>query len=276
MVQKKRKSKRLTPRIRHKRIKEKIRECAKNKKNKVVKVPKSVLMTEEEKELQRHIKEQSKIRSENYDHKLANTILNPVQEVNADAVVEVVDARNIEINYNGNAKHYILINKSDLVPSAVVDEWISKLKNENRNVISNLNEVHENNVVLFGNKNVGKTKLNLELKTQLKTVVNSPERTLLNVLTGAIDLNTVYCEKYVQELLTFVDSNDFSIFYNINDFSNVREFLKLLCEKKKLYKKYSVIDYAETSKRVLNDCAMGVIKFFKTVDGRLLFNFNFD
>ncbi|KAM0675723.1 hypothetical protein GVAV_000498 [Gurleya vavrai] len=151
MVQKKRKSKRLTSHKRHKLDKKIKRSILAQKKEhkkaeKGFSVPPAVLRTEEEQKTYEAIRQgvalrQALYKEQNQKEKSQKTFMKHVNSVieKSDVILEIVDARDIAGSRNeevekkiieADKKLVIVINKIDLVPRSVVNKWASLIKKD--------------------------------------------------------------------------------------------------------------------------------------------------
>ncbi|KAM0688677.1 Guanine nucleotide-binding protein-like 3 [Conglomerata obtusa] len=355
MVQKKRKSKRLTSRQSHKlatRTKRSIlaQKKAHKKTDKTVKIPPSVLRTPEDIKTYEAIKKGIQLRQElykaqsetEYSQKTYMKHVNSVIE-KSDVILQILDARDILGSRNeevekkvvfAGKKLVLIINKIDLVPRAVVNQWMLVLKKEfpvlvfhrdySKDEIFNLlknycrSESGENRITvgIVGYPNVGKSTFinemvrnkscntgskagitkeiqTISLEKNIKLldcpgIIENSEINLLNVLRNAVDLDKVDVSRFVGEVLTYLNKEDLSLFYQIEEFNDFEDFLKLLGKKYGLIQKKGIINVTESAKRFLRDINNGKIAYYhvleekeneftgKTTEGKLVFNFKID
>ncbi|EOB14305.1 Guanine nucleotide-binding protein-like 3 [Nosema bombycis CQ1] len=169
-ILKKRQSRRISSRKKHnieKRIKTRAKKLSKIKKKEMKgnpKLPKSVLLTDEDLENLKRIKEEENQRREentNFDFDSFKFFVD-----NSDLLIEVLDARDPLGSLNPfyencikekSKKLIICINNKDGVPVEVVEYWESYLKSQGYEVINdkNISEI-KGRIGIFGQKGVGK------------------------------------------------------------------------------------------------------------------------
>ncbi|EOB13009.1 Guanine nucleotide-binding protein [Nosema bombycis CQ1] len=171
---KKRQSRRISSRKKHnieKRIKTRAKKLSKIKKKEMkgnFKLPKSVLLTDEDLENLKRIKEEENQRREentNFDFDSFKFFVD-----NSDLLIEVLDARDPLGSLNPFYENYIkekskklilCINNKDGVPMEVVEYWESYLKSQgyevsnDKNISKNISKI-KGRIGIFGQKGVGK------------------------------------------------------------------------------------------------------------------------
>lgn len=301
MVKKKLKSKRQTPKTRHKIHRKLKQEIIKQKKidakreRQKVKLPTDVLRTDEEIEQLKAI-QKNEIKREKTHSSYENTQKPIYEELveSSDFVIQVIDARDIGSAIDLKKPSINLISKIDLVPDFIREN----IQKDNRfiiwqnNPIEILKILYEFakdkiiNVCVIGQRNTGKSTFVSKINDALnenKDYINQKEIgsiniinrvghidtkdiTLSNVLRNSIDLSLVDIEYFVGEALKRVDSIELAIFYGIADFTSVKEFLLLLGKKIGMER----VKIAEIGKRFLLDISNGKLCFYKTEAGSTL------
>lgn len=158
MVQKKRKSKRLTSRQQHKLQKRTKRTILDQKKlqkklEAKPKVPAYILRTPEEQQTYEAIKKGVQLRQQTYDKERTTKVyfkyVNTVIE-KSDVILQILDARDIQGSRNmevekkihtADKKLVMIVNKTDLVPKTIVNSWIETLKKEYPTFTNNKDEI---------------------------------------------------------------------------------------------------------------------------------------
>lgn len=303
MVQKKRKSKRQTPKTRHKihrKLKQEIMKQkkieAKHEKSKV-KVPIDILRTDEEIQLLKQI--QAKEKTRKIMLTTADHIINPVYEQlieKSDVIVQLLDARDVDSALDICSKPCInIVTKIDLVSEFVKNELCNDKKflvwqNCSEDLIERIRGVVQKDVIyvgVVGQRNVGKSTFIHSFRDNsilcevdgINTVliandiymfdrighIDTNEVSLSNVFRNAIDYSLVDVEYFVGEALKRIDKTELAIFYGLEHFESTKEFLKMLGKRMNLERSKA----SEVGKRFLFDLSEGKIGFYKNdMDGK--------
>lgn len=293
MVQKKRKSKRQTPKTRHKLHRKLKQEILKQKKIEAkhektkVKVPTDVLRTDEEIQMAKdiHLKELKRKQTVGIE------TLQPAYEQlieSCDVIIQLIDARDLSTMKIFDTKPCInLVTKIDLVPDFMRDSIARTFlvwDNNEADLIAAITKAKASIegpllVSVVGQRNVGKsTFINnfrhrrvlhggmefVQLTPSLLVFdtmghIDTKEITLSNVARNAIDLALVDVEYFVGEILKRTDFVELAIFYGIGEFSGVKDFLKMYGKRCGMERCRAT----EVGKRFLMDVSSGRLCFYR-------------
>lgn len=237
------------------------RELRKKQKN-TIKVPRDYLMTDEEKELIKKIKDDSKKRSALSSTEIDNdpTILelkSCVFDKNCDAFIEVVDFRDIESSRSKICEDFLKKNfkKIFMFINYVDDKFdmdYSSIKNDNIEIINGTDILPFKNfkkICIFGNRKSGKFLLskNINSEADFEFIrVPSGNNVISDLFRGLIELKDVDPVNIFEVCWKFINKDQIRERYEIGRFDSSGSFLDLLAEKlsKNSIKKKSHTDAA--------------------------------
>jgi len=263
----------------------KIRREQKKKMKGSVKIPKSVLMTEEEKEHLKNIKASTEIRSREANVKKPDVpqylldLEKCIFKHNCDAFIEVLDFHDIEGSRDKAAENFLKQNSKNFYVfinnnNGMFDIDLSYLDNEGIALLRDFSTLSNfNKLCIFGNQKTGKFLLsktiedyfgddagkgscnNAEAKNKEFEFVRTPSNRLVisSVLGGALNLDDIKPVFMFEKIWEFVDKEELKMFYSLRSFSDYETFLSLL---------YDKIEDKNSAKKDLNKAAL---YFFRDV-----------
>lgn len=291
MVLKKRKSKRLSTRKKNKILK-KIRKQEKDRrktfkeklKNKS-KIPKQILMTDEELIRLQEIKDNEKRRKDLEIGQIQiDTNIDNFCKAN-DFIIYIVDPRDIimpnfnvdciVINYRNDISLELLgslfnkINnnfKCFILSKDCSDEKINRFKDEFLQLVSKL---QNKSIGIIGQPKVGKNFIRKLIdQNEVTTYTTHCEQGLSGLLRGAINYRNVLYKDLIKDLVdNKIDKDQLSHYYKIRYFENFDDFVGLIAEKEKIRSNKD----EEVSKMIINEFYNGKFKFYKDDEGQFVF-----
>lgn len=251
----------------------KIRKEQRKKQKGQIKVPKSVLMTEEQKAHLENIKLATQNRTKN--HKIEDkNIPEYISELEkcifirgCDTFVEIIDFRDIEGSRNKYAEKII---KQHEKPLYVYINYNNELFNIDLGYLEQQNLIIINDfsifadskkLCIFGNPKSGKFLLSKNIQNVVNEkdlqfeFVKTPitDKTVSEVLRGHIDLQDINPIVMFRSIWEDINKNALKSFYMLANFDDYEEFLKLLCEK---------LEDKNSLKKSISDAAL---YFFKDI-----------
>lgn len=261
------------------------REMNKNKRNSV-KIPRSELMTDEEKQHLKEIKEGCIMRAK--DIKLAETPESKAfdklkeQEKICDCFIEVVDCRDIEGTRNREYERYLKENEHQVFvylnyTDPTFESDLSSLKD--LTFITDFSQFKNyEKICIFGAKKVGKFLLskNIEDLCDQKSfeLIRSPVSSsgASEVFRGVVEMNDVDSQAMIKLIWEFFEKNELQEYFRLSNFQDLQGFLNLLRDKmsKETLKNVTIDDAASLVLRTIKTCH---IKWIKK-SNRFYFKFN--
>lgn len=251
----KRQSKRVSERkktrtaVKNARKEAKLKRELRKKERKSIKVPKSYLITEKEKEHLRSIKEATEKRTQNQEKseidepEFLRSLRDCIDAKKCDAFIEVIDYRDINSSRNRSCenlitesgKHlFIFVNFIDNAFS--ID--LSKLNAENVSVLSDLSVLSSlSKICIFGNPKTGKFLLSKQIEAAnpntefefIRTPVNKVG--LSDFLRGHIDIKNIDSVIMLNKHWQFINEEEIKRYYMLGRFDACDSFIDLLAEK---------------------------------------------
>lgn len=251
----KRQSKRVSERkktrtaVRNARKEAKLKRELRKKEKKSIKVPKSYLVTVEEKEHLRNIKEATEKRNQNQikenDDKpeFLKNINSCMYEKECDTFIEVVDYRDINSSRNRGCENFITENGRKLfVFVNFIDNAfnvdLSVFNTENISILTDLSILSSSSkICIFGNPKTGKFLLSKQIEEInpnvhfefIRTPVN--KNGLSDFLRGYIDLKNIDPVIMLNKCWAFINEDEIKRFYMLGGFDTCNSFIDLLAEK---------------------------------------------
>eukprot|EP01022_Parablepharisma_sp_SALTPOND_P027725 TRINITY_DN675_c0_g1_i10.p3 TRINITY_DN675_c0_g1~~TRINITY_DN675_c0_g1_i10.p3 ORF type:complete len:353 (-),score=76.26 TRINITY_DN675_c0_g1_i10:6119-7177(-) len=190
-------------------------------------------------------------------------------------------------------KVVLVLNKSDLIPESVLENWYERLSKELPTGIFNaMLESEEQCLELFkkvekackktttpikvgvvGYPNVGKRSVLKALKTAVPKKFQLIEKTgtalgkkepnslIIKMVAELADLGDPYVP--VHALIKKVPKDDMLLHYEIPDYTNTQEFLAYVARKEGFLLKGGLPDYDAAARKVLNDWVQGKIRYYQ-------------
>lgn len=252
------------------RREKKIRKEQKKKQRGLVKVPKSYLLSEEEKEHLKSIREATQQRTQEYQspescepaHIL--DLKKCLLEHMCDTFIEVVDFRDIEGSRNKSAEDllkkngkevYVFINFSN----GMFDADLCSLQNDGLTVLHDLGVLsNSKKLCIFGNRKSGKFLLSKSIEA---LCVDTPEFEFIRtpssqsaasgVLRGHLGLDDINPVVVFNQIWKFINQEEIKKFYMLGSFDGPEAFLDVLADK---------VAEGASSKKSLSSAAL---QFFK-------------
>ncbi|ELA42334.1 uncharacterized protein VICG_00734 [Vittaforma corneae ATCC 50505] len=256
------------------------REMRKKHKN-VTKIPKDYLMTDEEKEQLRKIKEATQERNQttsvdSEDPAFISELEKCIFEKNCDAFVEIVDFRDIDSSRSRQCEEILKKNSKKIFMcmnfiSNSFQMDLSWTKNENIEVLADISRLSVfKKICIFGNPKIGKFLLSKSIeetnpksafefiRIPVKPSTLSKAVNLSNLFRGYIDIKDINPSAMFENCWEYIDQDAIKEYYILGRFDSCGAFLDLLAEKMS----------KDSSKKKTHDEA-AVVFFKDVIDGRI-------
>lgn len=263
----KQKSKRVSEKRKTKRAQKNIRINAKQRKEfrkkerNSIKVPKAVMMTEDEKSHLREISQGNEMRAQNYvKEEEEEQFISDLKKAFADGsnfFIQIIDNKDIKGSRNKKAEQMVTDMGFPLFYFAFEDFQAPNLP-----FLNDFNKIESENVCIIGNEKSGKFILSKKIEEFFKNenfnfnFVRTPTPiTVSEVMRGIVDLNKVEPLFMLNQIFPYFDKNDLQYFYMISTFDTFEEFIIVLTEKLQGLK-----DGRQMNKKIKDETAIQVLK----------------